>query len=172
MNVSACSTAALVSGCRVAFDVHQSVRKGDLELDLLTAERGRARQGRDLTQRLTKLRDPFDQGRAPQRPLSRFAPKASSFLDQTSFRAMASQKFWLDFGNISKLTFKCRSDASVKRTSGFAQQGAVGGILYQCVLEQISCVRLRTLPEEQTCRYETPKRRLEFRLLLARHRSQ
>ena len=58
--------------------MHYSVRKHDLEPDLLTAERGRARQGRDLAQRFTELRYSFDQRRARQRPLPRYRSAAVS----------------------------------------------------------------------------------------------
>ena len=46
----------------------------DLKLDLLATQRGSAGQGRDLVEGARELLDGFDQRRALQRPLSRFAP--------------------------------------------------------------------------------------------------
>jgi hypothetical protein len=46
---------------RVTFGVHQSIHKSNLELDLLTAQCGRAGLGRDLRKRTRKLLCGFDQ---------------------------------------------------------------------------------------------------------------
>ena len=54
----------------------------------------------------------------------------------------------------------------MKRASRLAQQRAVGCVLYQCVLEQISRVWRYTLPEQQTSCNEAVKRRSQFRLRL------
>src|SRR5436309_2472857 len=72
---------------------------------------------------------------------------------------MTRQQFWLEFGNIGELPFKCRRDASVKRASRLAEQGAVGSVLYKCVLEQVRRARLDTLPEQQTSCDETANHR-------------
>ena len=45
-----------------------------------------------------------------------------------------------------------------KRTSRLAQKGAVGRILNEGVLEQITRVRRHALPEQQTGRNETVER--------------
>jgi hypothetical protein len=49
------------------------------------------------------------------------------------------------------LGFKDFRDSGVKRTSGLAQQGAVGSILHKGVLEKITCMRRRCPPKQQTC---------------------
>ena len=107
-----------------------------------------------------------------QRPLSSLAPQSRSLLDQSGLGAVTRQQFGLVLGNLGELALESFGDASVKRASRLAQQRAVGRVLHQRVLEQISRVRRHALPEQQTCRNETVERRLEFRFRLARHRSQ
>ena len=57
--------------------VHQRVRERDLKIDLLAAGCGCSRQGSNLRKGAPKLLRRFNQSRALQRPLSRFAPQAS-----------------------------------------------------------------------------------------------
>ena len=64
---------------------------------------------------------------------------------------MTRQQFRLVLGYLGELAFESFGDASVKRASRLAQQRAVGRILHQRVLEQISRVRRYALPEQQTC---------------------
>ena len=92
----------------------------DLQLDLLAAKRGRGRQGRNLVKRMRKLLVSFDQRRALQRPLSRFAPKARRLLDQSGLGAMTRQKLRLALGNVGELAFKGFGDTGVKRASRLA----------------------------------------------------
>ena len=51
----------------------------DLELDLLAAHCGRARQARNKVESARELLYSFDQRRTRQRPLSGFAPQAAAF---------------------------------------------------------------------------------------------
>ena len=104
--------------------------------------------------------------------MSRFAPQARGFLDQASLSAVARQQLGLVLGNLSELAFEGFGDASVKRASRLAQQRAIGRVLHQGMLEQISRVRRHALPEQQTGRNETVERRSQLRLRLAHHRSQ
>ena len=59
---------------RISFDMDEWGYQRDLKLDLLATQRGRGGQGRDLVKGTGELLDSFDQRRALQRPLSRFAP--------------------------------------------------------------------------------------------------
>ena len=43
-------------------------------------------------------------------------------------------------------------DTGVQRAPRLAQQRAIGGVLHECMLEQISRVRRHALPEQQTGR--------------------
>ena len=63
----------------ISFDMDEWGYERDLKLDLLATQRGRGGQGRDLVEGARELRYGFDQRRARQRPLSRFAPKPAAF---------------------------------------------------------------------------------------------
>ncbi len=54
---------------------------------------------------------------------------------------MARQHLGLVFGEVGELALKDFDDARVKSTSSFAKQRAVGRVLNQRVLEQITSVR-------------------------------
>ena len=63
-------------------------------------------------------------------------------------------------------------DPAVQRAAGLAQQRAVGGVLDQRMLEQISRMRRRTRGEKQARLDETVERTGKLRFGLAGHRSQ
>jgi hypothetical protein len=56
----------------------------------------------------------------------------------------------LVLGDLRELTFQSLGYASVKCSSGFAQQRAIGRVLHQGVLEQVSRMGWHALPEQQT----------------------
>ena len=118
---------------RVSFDMEEWGYQRDLELDLLTTQCGSARQARNLAEGTRELLYCFDQCRALQRPLSRFAPKPRRLLDLPSLSAMTRQQFGLVFRNLGELAFEGFGNASVKLASRLAQQRPVGGVLYKCV---------------------------------------
>ena len=143
----------------------------DLKLDLLATQRGCGGQGRDLIECAGELLCGFDQRRALQRPLSRLAPKARGFLDQPGLGAVTRQQFRLTLGDLSELAFQGFGDASVQRAPRLTQQRAVGRVLHQGVLEQVGRMWRHALPEQQTSRNETVKRRINIGFWLAHHRS-
>jgi hypothetical protein len=112
-------------------------------------------QSRDLIEGTGDLLCSFDQGRAFQRALSGFAPQARGLLDQPCLGAVTRQQFGLGLGDVRELTLEGFGDTSVQRTSSLAQQRAVGRVLHQRVLEQITCMRRYSLPEQQTSRSQT-----------------
>ena len=112
-------------------------------------------QSRDLIEGTGDLLCSFDQGRAFQRALSGFAPQARGLLDQPGLGAMARKQLRLVCENLGELTLEGFGDTSVQRTSSLAQQRAVGRVLHQRVLEQITCMRRYSLPEQQTSRNQT-----------------
>ena len=63
----------------IAFHVEERSYEGDLKLDLLTTQRGRGGQDRDLVEGARELRCRFDQRRTLKRPLPRFAHKPAAF---------------------------------------------------------------------------------------------
>src|SRR5262249_56090666 len=85
---------------------------------------------------------------------------------------MTRNQLGLVLGDLREVTFEGFGDSSMKRTSRLAQQRAVSRIPHQYMLERVGRVRRATLPEQQTSRNETIKRRLQLRLRLAHDRSQ
>ena len=77
----------------------------------------------------------------------------------------------LRFGNICKLTFKCLSDASVKRAAQLAQQCAVSCVLNQGMLEQIGRMRGTPCGNTDPAADETVECGYEFRFRFTSHRS-
>jgi hypothetical protein len=74
------------------------------------------------------------------------------------------QQLRLTLGYFGELAFKGFSNSGVKRTSWLTQPGAIGHVLNESVLEQITRVQRHTLPEQQPGRYETVyARRAVFR---------
>jgi hypothetical protein len=59
----------------MALCMHQSIREGDLKLDLLATQGGCGGQGRNLVEGTRELFGGFNQRRALERPLSSFAPQ-------------------------------------------------------------------------------------------------
>ena len=86
-------------------------------------------------------------GGALQRPLPGFAPKARGLFDQPGFSAVARQNLRLVLSDVSEAAFQGFGDASVQRTSRLAQKGAVGCILDQRVLKEITRKRRCALTE-------------------------
>ena len=90
----------------------------DLKLDLLSAQRGRGWQGRNLSKRTSKLLGRFNQRRTRQRPLSGFAPQARRLLDQPGLGVVTRQQLGLALGNVGELALECFGNTSVQRASG------------------------------------------------------
>jgi hypothetical protein len=91
----------------------------DLKLDFFSTQRGSSGQGRYLVEGTCELRYSFNECRALQRALSRFAPPASRLLDQTRLSKVTREQFGLVLGNLDEFAFERFSNASVKRTSRF-----------------------------------------------------
>src|SRR4029453_1647513 len=108
-------------------------------------------KSRHLRQCSCKLFGGFNKSRALLRPLSGFAPEGCRLRDQSGLSVVASQQVGLVRGNVRKPALQCLTNARVECASRLAQQGAVSGIKYQRVFEQIGCVRRQTLPKQQAC---------------------
>ena len=72
---------------------------------------------------------------------------------------MPRQQLRLALGNLRELALEGFGNTSVKRTSRLAQQCAIGRILHQSMLEEISRMRRHALPEQQTRLNKTVERR-------------
>jgi hypothetical protein len=115
--------------------MHEWRYKRNLKPYLLPAQRRSRGQGRDLGKRTSELLCGFNQRRALQRPLSRFAPEACGLFDQAGLGAVTRQQLRLTLGDIRELALECFGDTGVKRASRLAQQRAIGGVPYQGMLE-------------------------------------
>ena len=73
----------------------RGVCERDLKLDLLATQRRRGGQGRDLVERARELLRGFNQRRALQRPLSRFAPPFDRGFGQARLREVMRQQLRL-----------------------------------------------------------------------------
>src|ERR1700751_2997586 len=104
------------------------------------------------------MRGCFGVGRALERALAGPAPVLDSRLAYSRLGKVTRQNLRSIFGYFGEPAFEGLCDASVQRTSGLAQKCAVGCVLHKCVLEQISCLRRNTLPEQQAGRNETVDR--------------
>ncbi|MGZ5843841.1 MAG: hypothetical protein ACXWJL_02515, partial [Xanthobacteraceae bacterium] len=139
----------------MALGVNECIRKIDLQFNLLAAQRCRAGQRCDLVKRARELLGGFLQRRARQRPLAGLAPEPGGLLDQAGLGAVKRQQFRLALGDLGELVLEGFGDAGVNCASRLAQQRAVGRILHQGMIEQISCTRRHALPEQQTGGLET-----------------
>ena len=115
----------------VPLGVDQCGRQIELELDLLTAQRRRAGQGRDLCQGARKLLDGLPQRRVCKGAPARLAPQGGGLVDQPGFSAMARHQFGLARHDIGEPALQSVDDPGMDRPARFAQQRAVGGILHQ-----------------------------------------
>jgi len=149
-NQEACLLQCFLSfGRSIAFDVHERGYERDLKLNLLATQRWRRGQGRDLDNRSRILLGGFDQGRTVQRALSRLAPKVRGLLDQARFGTVSRQQFRLIVSKLGKVAFKFFRYATMEGASRLAQERAIGRVLHQRMLEQVTGMGWYALPKEQ-----------------------
>jgi len=82
--------------------------------------------------------------------LSCLPPEAGGLLDQFRLSAVTREQLRLVLGDVRKLALDSLSDASVQGASRLAQERAVSRVLYQRVLEQVTCIGRHALPEQQS----------------------
>jgi hypothetical protein len=75
----------------------------------------------------------------------------------------------LAFNDFRKLVFKHFGDTVVEGAARFAQQRAIGRVLHQSMLEQISRMWRDALPEQQAGLNKPVQRRFQFRFRFAHH---
>jgi hypothetical protein len=121
----------------------------DLKLDPFTSQAGCAGQGCDLVKGALKLRDSLHQRRALEGALSGLTPRGNCLLYQSRFRVVTRQQLWLGLGNLGEMTFDGFRNAGVQLPSRLSQRGAVGGVLHQGVLEQVTGMGWYALSEQQ-----------------------
>ena len=105
---------------------------------------GISRQGREKFQSFPQLRNGFGHARARHRLPRGFVAVRDRLLDATGLRTMVSQQLGLCFGGAAKPFLEHPHNPAVQLLALALEQGAVGCILHERVLEQVSGVRRRT----------------------------
>src|SRR5262249_12368146 len=75
---------------------------------------------------------------------------------------MQCQDCWLIDSDLAEPALQCRRDAGMQLLAAAAQQGAIGCILYQSVLESVLGVRGRAATEDQFGAYQLLQRVIKF----------
>src|SRR6266700_4138683 len=83
---------------------------------------------------------------------------------------MMCEQFRLALDEIGEILFEDRRDAGVEFLTAAAQQGAVGGVLHQRVLEQIGGMRRGAVAEEEPGLAQPSERGLQFGVAALRYR--
>src|SRR5262249_39742682 len=107
--------------------------------------------GRNQFQSSPQLRYSFCHCRAGDCLLSRFQRIANRFVSETSFRAMLCHELRLCHDDLMELAFERLGNPRVKLLASSSEQGAVGDVLHQCVLEGVHGVRWCSTLEDQLC---------------------
>ena len=141
------------------------VYERDLKLDLLATQRGRGGQGRDLVKRTCELLCGFNQRRALQRPLSRFAPPFDRSLGQARLREVMREQLRLGRSGGGKLVAQNLGDAAVQDLAPALEQILVSRVLDQRVLEAIFGFGRQALHQQDVGFGEPFQRDLQRRVL-------
>src|SRR5436190_22734205 len=80
----------------------------------------------------------------------RLQPLMGSALRVAGGCQMMGEQFGLALDEIGETRFQCRSDTPMQFLPSPAQQGAVGGVLHQRVLEQVGGMRSGAAAEQQS----------------------
>ena len=107
------------------------------------------RQTGQHVQPLAQLGDRFRHRRARQRLLTGLQPISDRLFRQPGRRAVLRQQRGLRQHDLRKAVFEGRGNAGVQPLAPAAQQGAVGRILHQRVLEDVAGFRRRAADEQQ-----------------------
>ena len=90
-------------------------------------------------------------------------------LRQTGFRAVVGEQRRLGRDNLRESAFEGGHDMGVELLAAAAQQGAVGGVLHQRMLEGVLGVRRRAAAEDQFGGHQPLQRIVELLLQHLRH---
>src|SRR6516165_5045040 len=122
----------------ITFDMNERSYQGDLQLEFRASQCRGSGQAGNLSERAFELLGSFDQRGTDQRPPSRLAPKRGGSFDQACFGAVARQQLRLAVGDVRKSAFQDSRNPRMQRAARLAQQGTVGSVLHQSMLEQIA----------------------------------
>src|SRR2546427_11612786 len=86
----------------------------------------------------------FDMGGALAGSLTSFMPIANRLCNETCFRTVICQQFWLGLSGLWELGFQDLGNPLMVLLSRVFQQGLRGCVLNECVLEHIGRLRWHT----------------------------
>ncbi len=148
---------------RVAFRGDQRAAQRDLQFDLLPVPlRVRKRAG-ERVEPLLQLCHGLCGRPAPRRLARGSQPKTRRLAGHARFRVVMRQHRRMRLHRVGKALLQCFRDAAVQPLPLAAQQGAIGDILHQRVLERVERLWRRAPLEEQLRCDELLERTLERR---------
>ena len=132
----------------VPFHMNEWGYERDLKLDLLATQRGVAVKVTIWSRaRVSCATASTNAERASDR-CPALAPQARGLLDQPGLGAVTRQQLRLALGDRRELALEGFGDAGMQRAARFAQQRAVGRVLHQSMLKQVTRMRRHALPEQ------------------------
>ena len=159
------------SVCMMTLRGDQCVSLGDLQTKPCQPGIGFIGKTFDQTDGLVEMRYRFGERGAAQRQFAGLTPPSDCSLRQPGFSVVPRNNPRLARSDIAKLGLKCHGNASVKLLPPSAQQGAIGGILHQCVLETVLRIGGYPSPENQLGGHQLRERAVELLLWHSRNRA-
>ena len=159
-------------GCTEALGCDQRRSQSDLDLELLALARLARRRALQHGERSRQVTDRFLVGRALPRQSAGAQPPIQGAVLNPSLREMTGEEFGLALEKGGELRFERGGDTRMNFHSPALEQGRVGDILDQRVLEGVGRVGRLAAPEDQIGADEPDERFAERRLLQRRHRGQ
>ena len=132
----------------VPFDMEEWGYERDLKLDLFATQRGSAGQGRNLVEGARELLCGFDQRRALQRPLSRFAPPFDGRFGHARLGEVMRQQLRFGRSGAGELVAQGLADAAVQNLAPALEQILISRVLNERVLEAIVGIRRQALHQQ------------------------
>ena len=159
-------------GCTEALGCDQRRSQSHLDLELLALARLARRRVLEDGERSRQMTDRFLVGRALPRRSAGEQPPIYGPVVNPGLREMTGQEFGLALNDSGELRFERSGDTRMKLHSPAFEEGRVGDVLDQRVLEGVGRVGRLAAPENQVGADKPNERFAERRLLQRRHRGQ
>ena len=131
------------------FGREQRQASGQLQLDLPSVASRTFGQCRQRRKTALEMADRFEMGEARRGILASLQPLIDRALGIAGRSQMMGKQFGLALDEIGEILLQHRRDAGVQFLPSTAQQGAIGGVLHQRVLEQVRGVRSGAAAKQQ-----------------------
>ena len=133
----------------MALGMDERVRKVDLKLDLFVSVAFvRGSSASSASARESCCRG-LDQCRARQRASPCLGPKTRGFIEQARLRCVSCKQLRPAVGDLYELSLKRFSDTRMNCPTLVAQQGPIGGVLHQRMIELVDRIRRHALTKQQ-----------------------